>query len=150
MRLTKQSDYAIRTLVYCALQADNLSRVTDIAKANSISELFLFKIIKPLVDGGLVKTTRGRNGGISLAQPASDITVAQTLRLTEESFSLAECFSGEVCDCPLLNNCVYRNALKAALDGFFEALEGVTIAHLVENPAPLRPMLMLDEMAITH
>lgn len=147
MRLTKQSDYAIRTLVYCALKADNLSRVTDIAKAYEISELFLFKIIKPLVDGGLVKTIRGRRGGITLAQPATDITVAQTLRLTEESFALAECFNGEVCDCPLVDNCTYRAALDLALENFFEALEHVTIAQLVENSGPLRSLLMLDEAA---
>ena len=49
MRLTRQSSYAIRTLIYCAVNDPGLSRVADIARAHSISELFLFKLIKPLV-----------------------------------------------------------------------------------------------------
>ncbi len=48
MRLTRQSNYAIRTLVYCAVNSPDLSRIADIAKAHSISELFLFKLHAPL------------------------------------------------------------------------------------------------------
>ena len=59
MRLTRQSNYAIRTLVYCAVNEPGLSRVADIAKAYNISELFLFKLIKPLVENGLLATVRG-------------------------------------------------------------------------------------------
>jgi hypothetical protein len=38
MRLTRQSNYAIRTLIYCAVNDPGLSRVADIAKAHGISE----------------------------------------------------------------------------------------------------------------
>ena len=64
MRLTRQSSYAIRTLIYCAVNEPGLSRVADIAKAHAISELFLFKLIKPLVEARLIETVRGRRGGI--------------------------------------------------------------------------------------
>jgi Rrf2 family iron-responsive transcriptional regulator len=37
MRLTRQSSYAVRTLIYCAVNDPGLSRVADIAKAHSIS-----------------------------------------------------------------------------------------------------------------
>ena len=62
MKLTRQTNYAIRALVYCAVNEPGLSRVTDIARAHGISELFLFKLIKPLVENGLLKTVRGRHG----------------------------------------------------------------------------------------
>mgnify|MGYP001042142950 FL=1 len=90
MRLTRQSNYAIRTLIYCAVNEPGLSRVADIAKAHAISELFLFKLIKPLVENGLIETVRGRRGGIKLGRPAEEITLLDTVRLTEESFSIAE------------------------------------------------------------
>ena len=90
MRLTKQSSYAIRTLMYCAINEPGLSRVADIAKAYGISELFLFKLIKPLVENGLIETVRGRHGGLRLARPASEITLLDAIRLTEENFALAE------------------------------------------------------------
>jgi hypothetical protein len=59
VRLTRQSNYAIRALVYCAVNEPELSRVADIAKSYNISELFLFKLIKPLVENGLIETVRG-------------------------------------------------------------------------------------------
>ncbi len=100
MRLTRQSNYAIRTLIYCAVNAPGLSRVADIAKAHAISELFLFKLIKPLVENGLIETVRGRRGGIKLGRPAEEITLLDTVRLTEESFSMAECFEDGDVTCP--------------------------------------------------
>lgn len=123
MRLTKQTDYAVRTMMYCAMRGERLSRVSDIARAYSISELFLFKIIKPLVVGGLIKSIRGRNGGIKLGRPAADITLAETMKLTEDSFALAECFDPNNSDCPLIGHCAYNAALSEALAAFFDVLE---------------------------
>jgi Rrf2 family iron-responsive transcriptional regulator len=85
MRLTRQSSYAIRTLIYCAVNGERLSRIADIAKAHAISELFLFKLIRPLVDAGQLETVRGRRGGIRLARPASDISLLDAVKLTEEN-----------------------------------------------------------------
>src|SRR3954469_14569868 len=123
MRLTRQSSYAIRTLIYCAVNAPGLSRIADIAKAHSISELFLFKLIKPLVEGGLIETVRGRKGGIRLGRPAAEITLLGTVKLTEESFALAECCEGTDIHCPLAGACDLNGALHEALTAFFDVLE---------------------------
>ena len=150
MRLTRQSNYAIRTLVYCAVNAPDLSRIADIAKAHSISELFLFKLIKPLVENGLLQTVRGRKGGIRLGRPATDITLLDTIKLTEESFAMAECFDGgDDVACPLVGNCDLNAALREALGAFFEVLDSHTIADLASKRKNLRDRLglKLDDMA---
>jgi Rrf2 family iron-responsive transcriptional regulator len=143
MRLTRQSNYAIRTLIYCAVNEPGLSRVADIAKAHGISELFLFKLIKPLVEHGLIETVRGRRGGIKLGRPAEDITLLDTIRLTEESFSMAECFEDGEIACPLADACDVNAALREALGAFFEVLEGRTIADLASKRRSLRQRLGL-------
>ena len=143
MRLTRQSSYAVRTLIYCAVNAPGLSRVADIARAHSISELFLFKLIKPLVENGLLETVRGRHGGIRLGRPAADITLLDTIRLTEESFALAECFEGGDVTCPLVSNCDLNGALGEALSAFFAVLESYTIADLADKRRSLRLRLGL-------
>jgi len=144
MRLTRQSSYAVRTLIYCAVNAPGLSRIADIAKAHSISELFLFKLIKPLVEGGLLETVRGRKGGIRLGRPASDITLLDTIKLTEENFAMAECFEGGAdVLCPLADNCDLNGALREALSAFFEVLDSYTIADLAEKRVNLRQRLGL-------
>jgi Rrf2 family transcriptional regulator, iron-responsive regulator len=147
MRLTRQSSYAIRTLIYCAVRAPELSRVADIAKAHAISELFLFKLIKPLVEGGLIQTVRGRNGGIRLGRPAAEITLLDTVKLTEENFALAECFEGGTdVHCPLAGACDLSGALHEALEAFFEVLDGYTIADLAQKRKSLRQRLGLEEL----
>src|SRR6218665_545082 len=143
MRLTRQSTYAIRTLIYCAVNDPGLSRVADIAKAHSISELFLFKLIKPLVENGLIETVRGRHGGIKLGRPASDITLLDTIKLTEENFAMAECFEGGDVTYPLVDNCDTNSALREALGAFFNVLDGYTIADLAGKRRSLRERLGL-------
>ena len=64
MRLTKQTNYAVRMLMYCAANKENLSRIPEIAKSYGVSELFLFKILQPLNKAGLVETVRGRNASV--------------------------------------------------------------------------------------
>lgn len=148
LRLTRQSNYAIRTLVYCAVNEPGLSRVADIARAYAISELFLFKLIKPLVENGLLRTVRGRKGGITLGKPADQITLLETIRLTEENFALAECFE-EGADCPLIGECDLNGALREALGAFFTVLEGYTIADLAHKKRSIRERLglqMLEEV----
>lgn len=148
MRLTRQSSYAIRTLMYCAVNDPGLSRVADIAKAHSISELFLFKLIKPLVDAGLIETVRGRKGGIRLGRPAAEITLLDTVKLTEENFAMAECFEGGDVSCPLVDACDLNAALREALGAFFTVLESYTIADLVGKRRAMRERLglQLDEL----
>jgi Rrf2 family iron-responsive transcriptional regulator len=151
MRLTRQSSYAIRTLIYCAVNAPGLSRIGDIAKAHSISELFLFKLIKPLVEAGLIETVRGRKGGIRLGRPAAEITLLDTIKLTEENFALAECFenSGSDLHCPLADACDLNAALHEALGAFFEVLDGYTIADLAGKRRALRARLGLGVEELT-
>lgn len=144
MRLTKQSNYAIRALIYCAVNDPNLSRVADIAKAHSISELFLFKLIRPLVANGLLVTVRGRHGGIRLGRPASEITLLDTIRLTEESFAMAECFEDGDTACPLVDACDLNGALREALGAFFEVLASHTIGDLASKRRSLRERLGLE------
>ena len=144
MRLTRQSSYAIRTLIYCAVNEPGLSRVADIAKAHGISELFLFKLIKPLVEGGLIETVRGRRGGLKLGRPADDITLLDTIKLTEENFAMAECFEGGDVSCPLVDACDVNSALREALGAFFEVLDSYTIADLAKKRRNIRDLLGLN------
>lgn len=145
MRLTKQTNYAIRILMYCAANRDNLSQIPEIAKAYGLSELFLFKILKPLTKSGLVESVRGRNGGIRLARDADAIRLSEVVRVTEDSFEMAECFS-EGADCPLVDFCELNSALREALGAFFMVLDKYTIADLAINRHRIDRILGIDQL----
>lgn len=146
MRLTRQTNYAIRMLMYCAADDSDLSRVPDIARSNNVSELFLFKILQPLVACGLIETVRGRNGGIRLARPASEISLLDIVKSTEDNFAMAECFDNDEADCPLLNNCSLSLALREALDAFFSVLAKYSIDDLVQARTDIFALLGLHKV----
>jgi Rrf2 family iron-responsive transcriptional regulator len=146
MRLTRQTNYAIRILMYCAANEGRLSRIPEIASAYSVSELFLFKILQPLVENRLVETVRGRNGGVRLARPADEINLFDVVRVTEESFAMAECFENDAADCPLIESCGLNSALREALGAFFAVLERHTIAELATARPNVRHLLGIDHL----
>jgi Rrf2 family iron-responsive transcriptional regulator len=145
MRLTRQTNYAVRILMYCAANTGQLSRTSDIAKAYSVSELFLFKILQPLTKAGLVETVRGRNGGIRLGRAATAITLLDVVMVTEENFAMAECFENDVVECPLVDSCGFNAALRKALNAFFEVLSQYSIDDLVKARPSINFLLGLEE-----
>lgn len=144
MRLTRQTNYAIRMLMYCAVNDGKLSRIPEIAEAYGVSELFLFKILQPLVEVKIVETVRGRNGGVKLGRPAAEITLFDVVRVTEENFTMAECFESDASDCPLIDSCGLNSALREALNAFFEVLMKYSIHDLVKTRPNVRALLGLD------
>lgn len=144
MRLTRQTNYAVRILMYCAANKDQLSRIADIAKAYTVSELFLFKILQPLTRAGLVETVRGRNGGIRLGRAATAITLLDVVKVTEENFSMAECFDNDVSECPLVDSCGFNAALRKALGAFFDVLAQYSIDDLVKARPSINFLLGLE------
>ncbi len=147
MRLTRQTNYAIRILMYCAANEGRLSRIPEIAAAYSVSELFLFKILQPLVENRLVETVRGRNGGVRLARAASKISLFDVVRVTEENFAMAECFEDGATECPLIDSCSLNAALREALGAFFDVLSRHTIEDLVKARPNVRNLLGIDHVA---
>lgn len=146
MRLTRQTNYAMRMLMYCAANGEDLSRVADIAKSYAVSELFLFKILQPLAKGGLVTTVRGRNGGIRLARPATEISLLNVVKVTEDNFAMAECFENDAAECPLVNSCALNSALRQALNAFFDVLSDYSIDDLVKARPDIHALLGLDKL----
>ncbi|BCP52731.1 protein aau3 [Kaistia sp. 32K] len=144
MRLTQQTSYSIRILLYCAANPGNNSRIKDIATTYSISELHLFKIMHVLVESGFVETIRGRNGGIRLARPANTITIGEVVRATESNFYLTDCFDTTNRDCPLVDSCGVNRILAEALRAFFAVLDSYTIADVAKDRGQLRGLLDLD------
>ncbi|MBX3573130.1 MAG: iron-responsive transcriptional regulator RirA [Mesorhizobium sp.] len=147
MRLTRQTNYAVRIMMYCAANSGRLSRIPEIASAYGVSELFLFKILQPLVEARLVETVRGRNGGVRLARAASEITLFDVVRVTEENFAMAECFENDAAECPLIDSCSLNAALRKALGAFFDVLESYTIEDLVKERTDVRLLLGIKDMA---
>jgi Rrf2 family protein len=130
MRLTKQTGYALRILLHCALAPDRSVTVAEIARTQRITEHNVFKIVPILVEGGFLDTTRGRGGGIKLARKPGDIRIGEVVRVTEETHIEAECFGGGA-DCAIRPVAPINRIFDDALAAFIEVLDQHTLQDLV-------------------
>ena len=139
MTLTKFSDYSLRLLIYLGLHRDRLVSVGEISKAYGISPHIVVKVVQMLVDEELITSVRGRNGGLRLNKPPASINVGWLIRRTEPGWDLVECFNAERNTCPIAGICGLKGALKRAQRGFFDILDGYTVADfLPQAPALIR------------
>jgi Rrf2 family nitric oxide-sensitive transcriptional repressor len=133
MRLTRYTDYALRTLIYLGLHEPRQSSIAEIARAYGISENHLTKVVHQLGRLGLIRTTRGRGGGLRLGRPAAEIVVGAVVRQTEDDLALVECFASGAC--AITASCRLKRALGEALAAFLGVLDGYTLADLLADEA---------------
>jgi len=75
MLVTRETDYAVRTVLYLARERDRNANVTEIAKVMHIPKSFLAKILQRLVRHHILQSMRGVKGGFMLAKKPSEITL---------------------------------------------------------------------------
>ena len=145
MRLSTFTDYSLRVLLYLSNAPQGRATIAEIACAFAISEHHLVKVAHFLGKAGYLVNTRGRRGGLRLAQPAPGINVGKLVRLTEAGDLPAECFDPASNTCLLAGGCGLQGALEEALGRFYETLERYSLADLRIAPRNRRQMLRLHQ-----
>jgi Rrf2 family protein len=80
MQVPAKADYALRALLSLATTDHSMS-ADQLAHEQGIPPKFLGSILTDLRRGGLVISQRGSEGGFRLARPATEISVAEVLRV---------------------------------------------------------------------
>jgi len=133
MRLNLQTDFALRVLMFLAVDGRQAS-IEEIADAYGISRNHLTKVARHLAEMGLINARRGRGGGLELAQAPEAISVGTVVREMESLGGFVECFDRETNRCPVAGACGLQGALRLALDDFLARLDSYTVADIVPRP----------------
>ncbi|MFD1029938.1 RrF2 family transcriptional regulator [Metaplanococcus flavidus] len=142
MRLTMYTDFSLRILIYLgSKEPGTLSTVQEISSAYNVSKNHLMKVTFELGKAGFIRTVRGRNGGIQLADKPENINVGTVVRKMEDDFHLVECFDPEHNRCPITPVCGLRGVLGQALHAYLAVLDGYTLEDLLANRQGLREIL---------
>lgn len=134
MHITFYTDYSLRVLIHAAAKSPALVTIDEVAGAFRVSKNHLMKVIHNLSRAGFLATSRGRNGGFTLARPANRIRVGDVVRLTEQGSPLVECFDPANNTCIITPACKLKFILHDAQEAFYGVLARRTIADLFISP----------------
>ena len=133
MKLSTRGRYGVRALLDLALQQGNGPvLLKDIAQRQQISLPYLEHLVTPLVAAGIVKSTRGARGGISLLKPPTEVKLSEVVQLLEGSIAPADCINNpEICARSAF--CVTRDVWSEMNKAMSQVLDSVTLHDLVER-----------------
>jgi len=143
MRLTYHTDYALRMLVYLALNRGRPSRVADVAESYGISRNHLLKVALNLGRLGYLTTVRGRSGGIALARKPEEINLGDVVRQIEDDFGLVECMRFEGGTCVISPACRLKRVVRKAVEAFLSVFDAYSLADIAGNREVLAELLGL-------
>jgi Rrf2 family protein len=147
MRITHKVDYGVRAMVALA-RADRVAagiptKREHLATQEGLPGKFLDDILRLLRNAGLVRSHRGPDGGWTLGRPATEITVADVIRVLEGPLASVrgirpdELAADGVAE-PMVSLWVaVRVALRSVLDE-------VTLADLAAGKLPKKVAKLLD------
>jgi Rrf2 family protein len=113
---------------------ERLVSSSELASSTKSNPTMIRQLLVPLNEAGLIKTYRGKSGGVALAKEAKDVSLRQ---IYEASFSsklmLSRGMGNE--DCPIGSNihCVFDNVLGGMEDVLMTHLEGQNLAELLKS-----------------
>ncbi len=137
MQITRQADYALRAMLYLAqMNPTERAATSQIAEVQNIPPSFLAKIISQLSIAGLIHTSRGARGGVSLARQPDEISILDVVEAIDGPIALNEC-TDDPSACPFGESCPLRPLWCEAQSELIVRLRNTSFAHFVPEAVGL-------------
>lgn len=139
LQISRKVDYALRAAIHLARRSP-LHPVSfkEVARAEDIPKDFLAKILRELVDAGLVNSSRGQHGGFVLARLPQEISFLEVIEAVEGPITLNICLDTAHEGCSRSNNCAMREVWMLGQSKMLDVFRSTTLAHL-SAPRPSAP-----------
>lgn len=139
MRITLESDYALRILSALATHNDKVDAKT-LSEEISVTQRFTLKILHKLVQSNLVKSYKGVRGGYSLNVSPENITLKDVIELIDGPIAISRCLeSNESCSLnPDKTACIYHHIFDTISNDVAKKLAGITISDVLNKRYSLK------------
>lgn len=145
MQLTRYTDYGLRILIYLALlPQQQRANIDQISQVYTISRNNINKIVHQLGKAGVIKTHRGKGGGLQLSKKPEQINIGEMVLLLENSMDVVNCHTPQ---CKLLRGCKLKGILHQATDAFISTLKSYHLSDLIISDADANPLSQLLEIS---
>ncbi len=133
MKLSTRGRYGTKVLLDLAMyQGAGPVSLKDISQRQQIPLHYLEHLIAPLITGGIIRSSRGAKGGISLVKTPAEVRLSEVIPLLEGSIAPAECVANpELCDNAA--SCVTRDVWREMESAMTGVLEGITLQNLADR-----------------
>ena len=91
MQITRETDYAIRCILYMSETPKRVTAVEEIAAAKNIPKSFLAKILQKLSKADIVTSHAGIKGGFRLARDPKDVNLLTLVEVIQGPLALNAC-----------------------------------------------------------
>ncbi len=133
MQITRQADYAIRAVLYLAqLGPTQRAATSSVAQKQHIPPSFLAKIISQLSIAGLLHTSRGARGGVTLARDPKDISLLDVVEAIDGPILLNECV-GDPGNCESKDDCPMHPVWSEVQETLVNRLKKTTFDTFAKN-----------------
>jgi len=128
MRLTTQTDYALRTLMFLVSRSERTT-VADVATMFNISVNHVAKVVNLLSRYGYIRSIRGIGGGIELAEKPENILIGEVIERVEGDLHLLSCVGNDD-SCLIHAFCKLKGVLAEAERLQKDYLNSITLADV--------------------
>ena len=128
--ISTKGRYALRMLADIAGQGEGPQPLRDVAAHQDISEKYLQRVAKLLVDAHILVGSSGKGGGYRLERDAEDISVLEVLEATEGTIAPVACLAEGAEPCPRAAECPTLPVWREYYDLTRDLFGNVTVAAL--------------------
>jgi Rrf2 family protein len=134
MMFSKETEYALRALVYIQVQNHEGKRPGTDETAREIGSPYFFtaKILQRLVRHGLIKSLKGKGGGFYFDKDKPDLKIKELISITESKRDFACCGFG-LGQCNAGNPCPLHDRYVPIRDAFENLVSNETIQSLAKT-----------------
>jgi len=89
--ISQTAEYALRAAVFLAAYPDRAHTAQEVAGETRVPESYLAKVMRSLVQAGVVRSQRGLHGGFLLARPAGKINLLEVIGAVDPIRRIESC-----------------------------------------------------------
>lgn len=131
-------EYALRAVVMLAGKTPHAQTTSQIAQTTRVPRAYLSKVVQSLARAGIVQSTRGLGGGVTLSKSPDKLTILEVVNAVEPIRRIRTCPLGLAAHgvhlCPL------HRRVDDALAMVEEAFGSTTLAEVLAEPTKSVPL----------
>jgi Rrf2 family protein len=132
MKLSRTVAYAVRATLQLA-KSDSAAPVpcSQLASEGNMPERFLLQILRSLVTHGILRSTRGVDGGYSLVRPPQEVSLLEVIEAIEGPLNTGDPTAAGMSES---TQAALQQALRSVTDNSRRQLEAIKLSQLLQPP----------------